>query len=207
MLRFRGAPRTLKLPDREAARGASAHRAARCAAIDVEYVHFVDTDRELAPAERAVLERLLDFDAGARSRSRRASAVSRCRASGRSRPGRRRRPTSPTSAASTPCGASSAAGPGASRPAPRSRAGALAALAAPLFDPMTETLMLDAGEARRLFETHPRGALGHVALGARSARRARARRTRRRASRCRTARSPTSPTSSRASAATRPTSR
>ena len=43
---------------------------------------------------------------------------------------------------------------------------ALAALAAPLFDPMTETLMLDAEQARRLFETHPRGALGHVVLGA-----------------------------------------
>ncbi|MDP9134957.1 MAG: phosphoribosylformylglycinamidine synthase, partial [Actinomycetota bacterium] len=43
---------------------------------------------------------------------------------------------------------------------------ALAALAAPLFDPMTETLMLDAGQALRVFESHPRGALGHVVLGA-----------------------------------------
>ena len=43
---------------------------------------------------------------------------------------------------------------------------ALTALAAPLFDPMTEALMLDAGEASRLFETHPRGALGHIELGA-----------------------------------------
>src|SRR6185295_11896983 len=34
--------------------------------IQVEYVHFVDTERELAPAERAVLERLLDVDARAR---------------------------------------------------------------------------------------------------------------------------------------------
>ena len=42
---------------------------------------------------------------------------------------------------------------------------ALVALASPLFDPMTEALMLEAVEAERLFETHPRGALGHVALG------------------------------------------
>ena len=41
---------------------------------------------------------------------------------------------------------------------------ALVALAAPLFDPMTEA-MLEAGEAERLFETHPRGALGRVPLG------------------------------------------
>ena len=30
---------------------------------------------------------------------------------------------------------------------------------------MTESLMLDTAEARRLFEAHPRGALSHVALG------------------------------------------
>ncbi len=47
----------------------------------------------------------------------------------------------------------------------RLREAALVALAAPLFDPMTEALMLEAVEAERLFETHPRGALGHVALG------------------------------------------
>jgi phosphoribosylformylglycinamidine synthase len=38
-------------------------------------------------------------------------------------------------------------------------------LAAPLFDPMTETLLLHADEAQRLFEAHPRGALKHVVLG------------------------------------------
>jgi len=40
-----------------------------------------------------------------------------------------------------------------------------AALAAPLHDPMTEAVLLDAGEGARLFETHERRPLGHVALG------------------------------------------
>ena len=34
--------------------------------IHAEYVHFVDTERDLAPAEREVLERLLDVVARAR---------------------------------------------------------------------------------------------------------------------------------------------
>jgi phosphoribosylformylglycinamidine synthase len=134
-------------------------------AIEAEFVHFVDTARELGPAEKAVLGRLLDADPRAESTASDAHLFTVPRFG----------TVSPWSSKATDiarvCGLASV------RRIERGKAwrietdvtpapGVLAALAAPLFDPMTETLMLEAGEARRLFETHPRGALGRVALGA-----------------------------------------
>ena len=132
--------------------------------IHVEYVHFVDTDRELAPAERAVLERLLDVDARARPEppGLRLYTVPRLGT------------VSPWSSKATDI--AHVCGLGAVRRIERGRSwgleaaaalapGSLAVLATPLFDPMTETLLLHAEEAQRLFEAHPRGALKHVVLG------------------------------------------
>ncbi len=134
-------------------------------AIHSEFVHFVDTSRELAPVELAVLERLLDAGPGAQSGRDGASLYTVPRFG----------TVSPWSSKATDI--ARVCGLDAVRRIERGRAwvieagaplarDALAALAAPLFDPMTETLMLDAGEARRLFEAHPRGALAHVGLGA-----------------------------------------
>src|SRR5688572_5786516 len=132
--------------------------------VAVEFVHFVDTERELEPAEHAVIVRLLDADtrpgrgyAGASlftvprfgtvspwsSKATDIAHVCRLTAVRRIERGKAWRIDSDATL-----------GPE-----------ALAALAAPLFDPMTETPMFDAAQARRLFETHPRGALEHVVLG------------------------------------------
>ena len=164
MLRFRGAPALSSFRiERLLASLRRIEPGVR--AIAAEYVHFVDTTRELAPAEHAVLERLLD--AGGRATSGQGGAnlftVPRFGT------------VSPWASKATDiahvCGLTAV------RRIERGKAwhvdagealtpDALTALAAPLFDPMTEALMLDAGEASRLFETHPRGALGHIELGA-----------------------------------------
>jgi phosphoribosylformylglycinamidine synthase len=132
--------------------------------IHVEYVHFVDTERVLTPAEREVLERLLDVDARAKPEphGHRLYTVPRLGT------------VSPWSSKATDiahvCGLAAVRRiergkcwgiEAAAKLAP----GSLAALAAPLFDPMTETLLDNADEARRLFEAHPRGTLNHIVLG------------------------------------------
>jgi phosphoribosylformylglycinamidine synthase len=134
--------------------------------VDAEFVHFIDAGRELAPAERAVLERLLDFDP--RERPKAEAGISGLVTLPRIGT------ISPWSSKATDiahvCGLAAVRRIergrswriGAERPlAPAT----LAALATPLFDPMTETAVTEAAEAQRLFETHPRGALAHVALG------------------------------------------
>src|SRR5687767_1637087 len=133
-------------------------------ALAVEFVHFVDTERELEPAEQAVIVRLLDADSRPRAELEGASLFTVPRFG----------TVSPWSSKATDiahvCGLTAV------RRIERGKAWrvnsdatlgpeALAALAAPLFDPMTETLMFDAAQARRLFEAHPRGALKHVMLG------------------------------------------
>ncbi len=132
--------------------------------LSVEFVHFVDTERALAPAELEILGRLLD-----------AGAAAAPEAGGQllltvPRPGT----VSPWSSKATDiarvCGLSAV------RRIERGRAWrvdavtalpeeSLIALAAPLYDPMTEAVMRDMDGARRLFEAHPRGALGRIALG------------------------------------------
>jgi phosphoribosylformylglycinamidine synthase len=164
MLRFRGAPALSSFRiERLLAELRRIEPAVR--AIQAEFVHFVDVARELASGERRVLERLLDFDPAAAAEPAGDLLLTV------PRPGT----VSPWSSKATDiahvCGLGAvrriergrAWRLDAGRPLPRER---LAALAAPLFDPMTEALLLEADEARRLFETHPRGALGHVALGA-----------------------------------------
>ena len=115
-------------------------------------------ERELAPAERAVLERLLDVDARARPRPPGLAPHTVPRLG----------TVSPWSSKATDiahvCGLG-ACGIERGRSWGLEAATALAhrsrsrALAAPLFDPMTETLLFNADEAQRLFETHARGAL------------------------------------------------
>jgi phosphoribosylformylglycinamidine synthase len=133
-------------------------------AVAVEFVHFVDTDRELAPAERAVLERPLDFDAAQGPEAAGQALVTVPRLG----------TVSPWSSKATDI--AHVCGLGAVRRIERGRAGRIdagralgpeprAALATPLFEPMTETVLLDAAQAARLFETHERRPLGHVALG------------------------------------------
>ncbi len=133
-------------------------------AVAVEYLHLVDAARALAPGELAVLERLLDVDASAKPQRPGTPLLTV------PRPGT----VSPWSSKATDiahvCGLDAVrriergkswridAGEALSRER-------LAALAAPLFDPMTEALMFDAGEAGRLFETHARGALRRIVLG------------------------------------------
>ena len=163
MLQFRGAP-ALSNFRIERLLAALQRIEPRVSRVSVEFIHFVDTVRELGAQERRVLERLLDFDASAKPAP-----------DGRllldvPRPGT----VSPWSSKATDI--AHVCGLDAVRRIERGKAwriesngplaqAALVALASPLFDPMTEALMLEAGEAERLFETHPRGALGHVALG------------------------------------------
>ena len=164
MLRFRGAP-ALSSFRIERLLALLRRIGPGVRAIEAEYVHFVDTTRELAPAEHAVLERLLDAGGRATSGQRGANLFTVPRFG----------TVSPWASKATDiahvCGLTAV------RRIERGKAwhvdagealtpDALTALAAPLFDPMTEALMLDAGEASRLFETHPRGALGHIELGA-----------------------------------------
>jgi phosphoribosylformylglycinamidine synthase len=163
MLRFRGAP-ALSSFRIEGLLAALRRIEPAVRAVAVEYLHLVDAARELAPGELAVLERLLDFDSGAPPQPPGTPLLTV------PRPGT----VSPWSSKATDiahvCGLDAvrriergrAWRIDAGEALPRER---LAALAAPLFDPMTEALMLDAGEAGRLFETHARGALRRVVLG------------------------------------------
>ena len=164
MLRFRGAP-ALSSFRIERLLAALRRTVPAVRSIHAEFVHFVDAERDLAPAEQVILEQLLDFDRGAPPE-----------ASGQQlltvpRPGT----VSPWSSKATDI--AHVCGLAAVRRIERGKswridAGArlapaeLAALGTSLFDPMTEALLLDAGEARQLFGSHPRGALAHVALGA-----------------------------------------
>jgi phosphoribosylformylglycinamidine synthase len=159
MLQFRGAPALSSFRIERLL--ASLKRVdARVHALEVEYVHFVDTARPLEPAELAVLERLLEARDGA-------TAVTLYTVP-------RFGTVSPWSSKATDI--AHVCGLAAVRRIERGRAwrmdadaaladGEIAALAAPLFDPMTETLARTAEEAQRLFGTHLRGALGHIALG------------------------------------------
>jgi phosphoribosylformylglycinamidine synthase len=133
--------------------------------VGVEFVHFVDTARELAPAERAVLERLLDFDAGQGPEARGEPLFTVPRLG----------TVSPWSSKATDI--AHVCGLGAVRRIERGKAWrieagaplgreALEKLAVPLFDPMTETALHDAAEGARLFEAHARRPLGRIALGA-----------------------------------------
>jgi phosphoribosylformylglycinamidine synthase len=163
MLRFRGAP-ALSSFRIEGLLAALRRIEPAVRAVAVEYLHLVDAARELAPGELAVLERLLDFDAGAMPQPPGTPLLTV------PRPGT----VSPWSSKATDiahvCGLDAVRRIergrswriDAGEALPRER---LAALASPLFDPMTETLMLDAGEAGRLFETHARGALRRIVLG------------------------------------------
>ena len=164
MLRFRGAP-ALSSFRIERLLAALRRTVPAVRSIHAEFVHFVDAERDLAPAEQVILEQLLDFDRGAPPE-----------ASGQllltvPRPGT----VSPWSSKATDI--AHVCGLAAVRRIERGKswridAGArlapaeLAALGTSLFDPMTEALLLDAGEARQLFGSHPRGALARVALGA-----------------------------------------
>jgi phosphoribosylformylglycinamidine synthase len=134
---------------------------ARVRALSVEFVHFVDTGRSLEPAELGVLERLLDARDGEADAT--LYTVPRFGT------------VSPWSSKATDI--AHVCGLAAVRRIERGKAwridagialpaDGLVALAIPLLDPMTETLMLDRGEAGRLFEAHTRAALGHVTLGA-----------------------------------------
>ncbi len=133
-------------------------------AVACEFIHFVDTERELAPGERAVLERLLDVADGQAPQAAGIALYTVPRLG----------TVSPWSSKATDiahvCGLAGVrriergkawriAVPDPAGPA------ALAALAAPLFDPMTETLLRDGAEGERLFQAHERRPLGHVALG------------------------------------------
>src|SRR5262245_42691154 len=164
MLRFRGAP-ALSSFRIERLLAALRRIAPAVRAIEVEFVHFVDTERELAPAELAILERLLDFDRGAPPEPPGQLLLTV------PRPGT----VSPWSSKATDI--AQVCGLAAVRRIERGKAwridaaaplarGQLGALAAPLFDPMTEAVLANAEEARRLFGPHARGALAHVALGA-----------------------------------------
>jgi len=164
MLRFRGAP-ALSSFRIERLLAALRRTVPAVRSIHAEFVHFVDAERDLARAEQVILEQLLDFDRGAPPE-----------ASGQllltvPRPGT----VSPWSSKATDI--AHVCGLAAVRRIERGKswridAGArlapaeLAALGTSLFDPMTEALLLDAGEARQLFGSHPRGALARVALGA-----------------------------------------
>ncbi len=133
--------------------------------IHVEFLHFVDIERPLTTAQSAVLERLLDFDPARVSAEPEGQLLLTV-----PRPGT----ISPWSSKATDiarvCGLDAvrriergrAWRIVAERPLP---AAALAAVALPLHDPMTESVMTDSADAARLFGGHAPGRLGHIALG------------------------------------------
>ena len=145
--RARRRPRSLRFPHRQTApRARSA--AARSSAPSAPASSTSSTlERDLDARERALLERLLTYgprEPPARSTVAGHGAHRSCRASARSRPGRARPPTSRRSAGSTRCGASSAASSGRIEPRRRRCTRERAARAgAPLFDRMTETVLLE----------------------------------------------------------------
>ncbi|MGH8130895.1 MAG: phosphoribosylformylglycinamidine synthase [Steroidobacteraceae bacterium] len=164
MLLFRGAP---ALSSFRIERLLAAQRRIAPAVLDVgvDYLHFVETTRALTPAETAVLERLLDFDKQAAAEERNGQLLLTV-----PRPGT----ISPWSSKATDiarvCGLEAVRrierGKAWRITADRELAPAvLAALAASLFDPMTESLMSDPAEAARLFASHSPGPLGRVVLG------------------------------------------
>ena len=164
MLRFRGAPALSSFRIERLLAGLRREVPA-VRAVHAEFVHFVDTERDLEPAEHALLERLLDVNhqAPPEPAGQPLFVVPR--------PGT----VSPWSSKATDI--AHVCGLGAVHRIERGKAWRidvgkplarteLAALAASLFDPMTESILFDADEARRLFAPHERGALGHVTLGA-----------------------------------------
>jgi phosphoribosylformylglycinamidine synthase len=164
MLLFRGAP-ALSSFRIERLLAAERRVAPAIRGIRADYLHFVDLRRDLTPAESAVLERLLDADAGRASPAAPGQLLLTV-----PRPGT----ISPWSSKATDiahvCGLDAVAR------IERGRAwhidsgealapATLAALAAALHDPMTEAVMTDAAEAAQLFETHAPRPLSHIALG------------------------------------------
>jgi len=163
MLRFRGAP-ALSSFRIEGLLAALRRIEPGVRAVGVDYLHLVDTTRELSPAELGVLERLLDFDPRAAPQPPGATLYTV------PRPGT----VSPWSSKATDiarvCGLDAVARIERARcwrveASGRLSRDRLAALAVPLFDPMTEAVLFDVEETSRLFETHARGALGHIVLG------------------------------------------
>ncbi len=140
------------------------------AGIAATYWHFVEVERDLAPAERATLERLLTYgphdDADGR---RAASCSSSSRGPERSRRGRRRRPTSRGTAASTPV-ARIERGVGyrvATRDGAPLAAADRAALLPLLHDRMTEAVLPRLEDAQALFAHFPPRPLATIPLLAR----------------------------------------
>ncbi len=132
--------------------------------VSVEYLHFVDAARALEPGEAKVLERLLDHVAGGPAQPSGDTLLTV------PRPGT----VSPWSSKATDIAHVCGLAPvrriergkswriDAGATLPRER---LAALAAALHDPMTEAVLFDAADARRLFESHAMRPLGRIALG------------------------------------------
>jgi phosphoribosylformylglycinamidine synthase len=164
MLLFRGAP-ALSSFRIERLLAAERRVAPAIRGIHAEYLHFVELRRDLTPAESAVLERLLDADAGRASPEAPGQLLLTV-----PRPGT----ISPWSSKATDI--ARVCGLDAIVRIERGRAwridsgtalapATLAAVAAALHDPMTEAVMTDAAEAARLFETHAPRPLAHIALG------------------------------------------
>ena len=125
--------------------------------LSAHYRHFIEVARALTDRRAGDARAAADVRRGrSQRRSGHASICSSCRVSARSRRGRRRRPTSRTTAASTPSCASSAASL-CHRDGRGSRAGAddRAALLPLIHDRMTETVVADPREAARLFAHFP----------------------------------------------------
>ncbi len=163
MLLFRGAP-ALSSFRIEKLLAALRRIAPAVLDVSVDYLHFVETARALTPDEAAVLERLLDFDAKSAAAERNGQLLLTV-----PRPGT----ISPWSSKATDI--ARVCGLDAVRRIERGKAwriaadrqlspAALAELAPPLFDPMTESLMTDSAEAARLFAVHEPGPLGRIVL-------------------------------------------
>ena len=193
-LRGRHALSPFRVAKLEAALAASRpdHRVAGVSAI---WWHFVEVERDLAPAERATLDRLLTY--GPRRRATApiaASSSSSFRARARSRRGRRRRPTSPATAACRRRARRARhrlsrrdARRRAARPRPTARA-----LLPLLHDRMTEAVLTRLDDAQALFAHFAPRPLTTIPLLARGPRARSRRRTPRWASRSRRTRSTTS---------------
>ncbi len=175
--------------------------------LSVDFLHFVDTERALTPPEKAVLERLLDFDPRATVGPGEGQALFTV-----PRPGT----ISPWSSKATDiarvCGLAAVhrieRGKTWQILAERPLAtDSLSALAALLFDPMTEAILTRrVGGEPAVCHARARPARAHRGLAGNRYAPSRAR-TRASDSRCRTTRSRISRRCSRGSGATRPTSR
>ncbi len=164
MLLFEGAPAlsTFRL---ERLLAALKHVEPSVGRLRADYLHFVDLLRPLAPAETAVLHRLLDFAADAPVAATPAQLLLAI-----PRPGT----ISPWSSKATDI--AHVCGLDAVRRIERGRAwriecesslpaARLMALAPFLHDPMTEAVLTDASEARCLFEPQSHRPLARIALG------------------------------------------